>query len=76
MIYSEILRLADMQLEREGELNSKHYLSLLFDRAERIVKYLRICERNKKVMQSRYGKHSEYRQNLIKKFEDVVSINE
>jgi len=67
--------LAHMQLENEGKADSKHYYSLLFDRAEKIVKYLDNCERNKKVLQSRYGKNSKYRKNLAKKFEEIVTIS-
>ena len=70
-----VLVLAHIQLKNEGKLNSKHYLSLLFDRAKTIVTYLDTCKRNRKVLQSRYGKNSKYRKNLIKKFEEVVSVS-
>ena len=49
-----VLVLAHMQLENEGKENSKHYLLHLFNRADKIVKYLDIQVRNKKVAENRY----------------------
>lgn len=52
----DIFQLAILEVQRERKSYSKNIVSLVFNRADKILKYMDMQERNTKVAKNRYKK--------------------
>jgi len=52
----DIFELAILEVQREQKIHSKNVMGLIFNRAEKILKYMDMQDRNKKVAKNRYKK--------------------
>lgn len=62
----DIFELAILEVQRERKIHSKKVVSLVFNRAEKILKYMDMQERNTKVAKNRYKKLAFERKHAVK----------